>query len=98
MLPFVFIGLLLCFLGAYIWRNEAIWLLSNFSEENTNDKKGLAKWAGKWILAMGALGIINGLLIYFWKEEEGVFVAIFAVGTLVMCVFYLVGGQKYVKK
>lgn len=100
MLPFLFIGILLAFLGIYIWQKEAIWLLSNFSENTTADKKGLARWAGKWFLAMGALSIVTFIGPAVWQNEraEGFFVGIFIVGILTMTILYLIGGQKYVKK
>lgn len=52
MITFVLIGILLIVLGWYIWQKQAIWLLSNFDESTTENKPGLAKWAGKWLIVI----------------------------------------------
>lgn len=97
MLAFAGVGILLGVLGGYVWRYEAIWLLSNFREETTKDKAGLARWAGKWLLAMALLALLTSAGIAFFSPYEGYFVAFFVVTLLLMTIFYLIGGQKYTK-
>lgn len=100
MITFVLIGILLIVLGWYIWQKQAIGLLSNFNESTTENKPGLAKWAGKWVMVMGIWSISIGIAMNYWNTDSAQIALplIFVAGIVTMSLLYIVGGQKYLKR
>lgn len=87
--------------GIYIWKKEAIHLLSNFPKdpERIKDRPGLARWAGLFLIFIASLLATQGFLIQ-WLDETPYALVPLAAGIPLIglsAVIYMVGGQKYLK-
>ena len=93
------IALLLAGFGVYIWKKEAVHLLSNFSNDmdRIRDRKGLARWAGIFIIAISLILFIEGVLIWRYDGTEYEIVPVVATLPVIslLTVVYLAGGQRY---
>jgi hypothetical protein len=91
---------LVCFsAGGYIWANQATHLLQNFPSEYVKDKKGLAGWAGKFLILIGCLWLLIGF--FTWKyastKYELLPIVIAIPATYLLLVGFLAGGQRFIK-
>lgn len=91
---------LVCFaLGGFIWGNNASHLLQNFPAELVKDKKGLAGWAGKFLILLGCFWLIVGF--FCWKyagtRYEILPIVIAVPVTYLLLVVFLATGQRYLK-
>ncbi|MGP4081809.1 DUF3784 domain-containing protein [Pseudalkalibacillus sp. R45] len=65
------IGGSLFLLGAGFWLKKSIFLIKHYDESSVTDKKGLAKAAGLYVMAIGVMIFLAALLaqligIYSW--------------------------------
>lgn len=103
-LPIVFsiISLFLAGAGTFIWKKEAIWLLSNFPKDETKirDKKGLVKWAGMFLYLIAILIIIIGFTLFQLADTKFSMVpmAVFIPVASILTVLYIVGVQRFLHK
>jgi hypothetical protein len=100
LLLFGAIAALVAGLGIFIWAKEATWLLANFPKEpgTIRDRKGLARWAGLFLLTLAVLLLLEGVLLWQLQgtryELVPVVVLVPVVGLLT--VGFLVGGQRFI--
>lgn len=102
LLPVIFslITILLVGMGTYIWKAQAVWLLSNFSEADIRNKVGMAKWAGLCLYLFATFFLAFGCGIYLLRGTLYEIVPIFILipSMLVVTIIYLVGGQRFLHK
>lgn len=95
-------GCLLIGLGLFVWKKQAIYLLSNFPHDpnQLTDPKGLARWAGIFLILMGLAAFITVGLSWWLSgtEYQAAFIAFFILSILLLTIVYLIGGQRFVKK
>lgn len=95
-------GSLLVGLGLFIWKKQAIYLLSNFPHDphKLTDKKALARWAGTFIMLIGVIFFISGGLAWWLKgtKYESLIIVLLLLSTFLLTIIYLIGGQRFVKK
>jgi nucleoside recognition membrane protein YjiH len=97
---FAIIPILLSGTGVYIWKREAIWLLSNFAEASVKDKKGLARWAGIFLCLFAVLMLLFGFSI---TRFAGTPYELLPVLLLIVCICplvitYMMGAQRFLHK
>jgi len=94
-------GSFLIGLGVFIWKKQAIYLLSNFPRDpnELTDPKGLARWAGIFIICIGLIFFISGGLVVWLKgtEYEPLTIVFLLISTFLLTITYLIGGQRFVK-
>lgn len=95
-------GSFLVSLGLFIWKKQAVYLLSNFPHDpnQLTDSAGLARWAGIFLILMGVVAFISVGLAWWLsgtKYEWG-FIVFFILSILLLTIIYLIGGQRFVKK
>jgi hypothetical protein len=90
-------GLLLLTLGLLI-RKGRTWLIAGYDPSRVRDEKGLASWAGKCVMSIGAVGLLAGGLVYALPEAYAFIpvIAYFAaiVGGVITAV---IGTQRFMK-
>ncbi|WP_428655968.1 DUF3784 domain-containing protein [Runella sp.] len=96
------VGCLLIGLGLFIWKKQAIYLLSNFPHDpnQLTDLKGLARWAGIFLILMGLAAFITAGMAWWLSgtKYEWVFILFFILSIFLLTIIYLIGGQRFVKK
>ncbi|NBB23376.1 DUF3784 domain-containing protein [Runella sp. CRIBMP] len=94
-------GSFLIGLGVFIWKKQAIYLLSNFPRDpnELTDPKGLARWAGIFIIFIGLIFFISGGLTMWLKgtKYELLTIVFLLISTFLLTITYLIGGQRFVK-
>lgn len=95
-------GSLLVGLGLFIWKKQAVHLLSNFPHDSTQltDTKGLARWAGTFIILIGGIFFISGGLAWWLKDTkyESLIIVFLLLSTFLLTIIYLIRGQRFLKK
>ncbi|GAB3893563.1 hypothetical protein [Spirosoma agri] len=96
---FLIIGLFIALLGCIVWRFERTDLLSNVDQTRVTDKKGLAGWAGKWLLALSAAAFATGIVSASVTTERGQLITCiaFILSSQLLIVVYLAGLRRYTK-
>jgi Domain of unknown function (DUF3784) len=94
---FVSAGLLLLTMG-FLIRKGVTWLIAGYDPSQVRDEKGLAKWAGSCFMAMGAIGILAGGLVYLLPPDYTFIpVIVFAVAIPAGAITSVIGLQRFVK-
>ncbi|TDB69126.1 DUF3784 domain-containing protein [Arundinibacter roseus] len=95
------VAILVAGLGIYIWKKEATNLLSNFPKDPSKirDRKGLARWAGQFLLVLSILLFLEGVAIYTYDNTpyEWLPIAVFIPLTSLLTIGFLVGGQRFIQ-
>lgn len=93
-------SLLLIGMGIYIRKKNAIWLLSNFSEDRVRDKAGMARWASLFLYLFAGIFFIFGYGIFKYQGTAYEIVPVFVLipCILLLTVLYLTGGQRFLNK
>ncbi|HEV7347436.1 DUF3784 domain-containing protein [Telluribacter sp.] len=100
LLIFGLIALFLVGLGIFIWKKEATYLLANFPKDprQIRDPKGLARWAGLFLLMLAGIMLLEGFLL--WKLEGTRYELVPAVVMIpvvsLLTILFLVGGQRFI--
>ncbi|WP_247237696.1 DUF3784 domain-containing protein [Telluribacter sp. SYSU D00476] len=101
LLIFGAIALLLVGLGIYIWKKEATYLLANFPRDpqQIRDRKGLARWAGLFLIILAGVLLLEGVLLWQLKDSryELVPVVVMIPAVSLLTVLFLIGGQRYIE-
>ncbi len=96
------LGGLLIGLGLFIWKKQAIYLLSNFPHDpnQLTDPKGLARWAGICMILMGAVAFITVGLSWWLSgtKYEALSIVFFILSIFLLTIIYLIRGQRFIKK
>src|SRR5262245_36000263 len=63
MLGFVLVNLVVLSMGFLIRNKGMTWLIAGYDASQVRDEKGLARWAGTGVMAVGAVGLVIGGVI-----------------------------------
>ena len=89
-------GLLLLTLGLLI-RKGKTWLIAGYDATLVKDEKGLARWAGSWLMTMGTVAILSGASIFAFPDYFFIPLAIYLIAIPSGALTIVIGAQKYTK-
>ena len=89
-------GVLLLTMGLFI-RKGVTWLIAGYDADQVRDEKGLARWVGSGLMAIGAVGVSAGAFIFVLPEYIVIPVLLYPVAVLGGVITILCGIQRFVK-